>query len=155
MKTRRPLRAMGPRGAAVGVERVVDRELARYVFVVVAADLTEATGHGVESPGLLGDVPRVGVGPAHDAGQRVERRVGELVLVEEGVEGALVAVMPQLRAGHVKGDGAFSARRLHHLAVGDEEELGRRIDEAPDQPGAGDAVHAGLAAGAPPHWFGP
>src|SRR3972149_1280776 len=80
----------------IGVERGVDGNRARHVLVIVPANEPEAAGHSIEPPGLPGDVPGLGVGPADDQRQGAARRVLDPVLLEEGVEGAALTVMPQL-----------------------------------------------------------
>src|SRR5207302_7534532 len=91
---------------AVGVERVVDGQLSSQILVVVADDLAEARGDRVEPPRLAGQLARARVGTPDDLGERVERGVVEPVDGEERVEGAAVAVVPELDAGHVVGPGA-------------------------------------------------
>jgi len=60
-------------GPAVGVERIVHRELQRHVLDVVPAD-------------LAGDVPGLGIGAAHDLAEGAKSRIGQPVLVEKRVE---------------------------------------------------------------------
>src|SRR5712692_312897 len=142
---------LGEPGATIGVEGVVDGELPGHVLEIIAADLAEAAGHRVEPPGLFGDVARVGVGTAYDRCQRLERRIRELVDAKERVEGALRAVVTELRARHVERDSALAARGLSDFILRNEEKLAARIDKALDQPRAGDAIHSGLASGYPLH----
>src|SRR5439155_8390762 len=136
---------------AVGVQRVVDRELALHVLEIIAGDLAEAARHGVETPGFLGDAARVGIGASHDEGEGLERGVRQAVLVEEGIERAALPVMAELDPRDVVRRGALARGRRHHIGVGDEEKLGLLVDEAADEPWAGDPVDAGLRPGDPLH----
>ena len=67
-------------------------------------------------------------------------------LVEHDVEGAEVATMTPEHIVHIKWCSAEPVRDRHHLGGCHEQENGLRVDEAPDQPGAGDAVHLGSRA---------
>src|SRR5207247_4514749 len=73
------------------------------------------------------------------------------VLVEEGIERAALPVMAELDPRDVVRRGALARGRRHHVGVGDEEKLGLLVDEAADEPGAGDPVDAGLRPGDPLH----
>jgi hypothetical protein len=79
--------------------------------------------------------------------------VFQVVFGDEGVEAASVAVVAVLHAGDVIGRGPGLHRHLEHLAAGHVEKLRARVDEAGDQPGAGDAVDLGAFAGDPFHDF--
>src|SRR5262249_16156816 len=93
-------------------------------------------------------------GAVDDPGQQDERRVAvELVLPDEGVERALLAVVAQLDALDVEGDGAFELGDLHHPLGRHEQELGLRVDELPDQPRPGHPVPPHLPARDPLHRF--
>src|SRR5213596_3248871 len=85
--------------AAVRVQRIVRRELTRHIVVVIPGDGLEARGEGVEPCGLRGELARRRIGAAHDKGQRLQRRIVELVLVQERVERAPVAVMASSTPG--------------------------------------------------------
>src|SRR5688572_22390424 len=61
-------------------------------------------------------------------------------LLEKGVEAAKLAVMGELDIGNVVGDRRFFLSDFSHLRGRNVQELGLRIDEAPHEPGAGDAV---------------
>ena len=76
-----------------------------------------------------------------------QHRVGELVAAQERLEAAVAAVVGELDAAHVE------RRRVgrHLVGVVDEHELGVRVDEAADQPGAGGAVDVAVTARRPPH----
>jgi hypothetical protein len=137
--------------AAVGVERVVCRKLLRHVFVVVPGGRLEAGGQGVEPGGLRRQLTRVGVGAAHDQRQRIERRIGQLVLLEKRVERAPLAVVAELDVRHVVRDRALALGDGHHLTRRHEEERRLTVDEAADEPRTRDTVDACFFASHPFH----
>src|SRR5262249_62363487 len=81
---------------AIGVERVVRRELPRHVVMVVLRVRLEPCGQRVEAWGLRSELTRIGIGAAHDDRECTQRRIVELVLLEEGVERALLTMMAEL-----------------------------------------------------------
>jgi hypothetical protein len=62
-------------------------------------------------------------------------------LVQERIEGAMVAMMPQLYAGTVVRSRLLTLGDLRDLAGGNEEEHRLAIDEPADQPRTCDPVH--------------
>src|SRR6185295_5559700 len=72
-------------------------------------------------------------------------------LFEDRLERAAALVMAELDALDVVRDGPFGRRDLVHALARHEQELGLRIDEFPDQPGAGDAIDLDALAGNPLH----
>src|SRR5919201_573264 len=92
-------------------------------------------------------------GVVDDAGKPLERRIAarQVVLAQDCVEAALVAVVAQLGAGNVIRRGALTLGDGEHLVSGRVQELGFGIDEALDQPRAGDAVDLWSFAGDPLH----
>jgi hypothetical protein len=78
-----------------------------------------------------------------DPGEQPHCRVVDLVLVDEHLERAepvAVRVLPARRVVRVR---ALPGRHVEHLVGRDVEELRRRVDEIPDQPGAGDPIGLG------------
>jgi hypothetical protein len=130
---------------AVRVERVVDDPLRSVDLVVVAqTEVAKAFGHGLETP-ALGLVPErvVGVGAVHDLREQGERRVllQQLILPTERVERAVLAAVAELGARGVVRRRALSLRGRGHLLRRHEQKLRVAVDELPDEPRAGDAVH--------------
>jgi hypothetical protein len=68
-------------------------------------------------------------------GQLPERRVAETRAPDQRLEGAVLSLVPELGADRVERD-----RVWRELLGRGEEELGLRVDEAPDEPGRRDAV---------------
>jgi len=140
---------------APGIERVVDHHAVPQHFVVIREVERQALGDGQQAGGLLCQMRRAAVGAAHDQGELQECGVGQTVLVYEGVEAALIAVVATVvsifHAGHVIRCGAGGRRDLHDFAARHIEKLRAFVDEAGDQPGAGDAVDLGPLAGNPFH----
>src|SRR5438128_3610830 len=110
------------RGAAIGIQRVIRRKLLRHVLVVILAHRLKAGGQGVEAPRLGRELARVRVGAAHDARQRLERRIGALVLLLERVKRAALTVVPELHAGDAVGDRAAALGELPYLIRRDKPE---------------------------------
>jgi hypothetical protein len=82
-----------------------------------------------------------GVGSPNDQRERIERRVADPIDFEKRIEAAQLAVMGErLGAGNVVSDGAGRPRHVEHLLGRDIEEGRLRLDKAPDQPWACDAV---------------
>ena len=126
--------------AAPRVERVVDEHSPLQHRVIVGEHRRQSERHGEETRRLRREVERRRVGGADDGRERVERRVGELVLPDERVEAAFG---PDVRIRDVRdvvGGGAVRGGERAHLGVRHVEEFSRRIDEAADEPRAGDAV---------------
>ena len=81
------------------------------------------------------------IGTAHDQRERVERRILDAIDLQKGIEAAQLAVMRErLGAGDVIRRGASFLRDGEYTLGRGEQEFGRGIDKAPDQPWAGDAI---------------
>src|SRR2546426_211757 len=89
-----------------------------------------------------------GVGLIHHAGDALQDRVVEVVLVQHGVERAVSPVMGQPHSRDVKRLRSFRERLVSRRH---EEKFRLRIDVFGNQPGAGHAVHAYLLPGDPFH----
>ena len=81
-----------------------------------------------------------GVRAPHYQRQRAECRVVELVLLEERIERAVVAMVPQLHAGDVIWNRLLALGHLHDVGGGNEEEYRLAVDKSADQPWARNAV---------------
>src|SRR5882757_5511927 len=79
----------------------------------------------------------------------VKRGVSDIEDAYDRIEGATITHMTEVDAFNVVGNGAFLLGDSQDIAWGDINELPERIDEAADQPGAGDAVDLGVLAGYP------
>ena len=93
----------------------------------------------------------VGVGGVDDPGHPQQRGVGEAVLLDDHIERAQVPPVVQGGTRRVERDSGLLPGYFQNLGLGDEEELGLRVDEPGYQPRAGDAVHVHVGAGDPPH----
>jgi len=115
-----------------------------------SAKLADSPSESASSPGLRREFKARRIRAAHDHGQEIERRIGDAVDLEKGVEAAQFAVMRKgLGAGDVISDRAGLPRRLEHKLGRGEQEPGLGVDKAPDQPRAGDAVNLRALAGDP------
>src|SRR3712207_4087899 len=117
--------------------------------VLVVPGHRQSAQDDVQSGGL-GSVEAlvVEVGLVHDLGDPPQHRVGELVPAQDGLEGAVAVVVAEVDPAHVE-----RCRVGRHLAeLGDEHELGVRVEGPADEPGAGGAVDVHPGPGRPPHW---
>jgi len=112
----------------------------------------KAVGDGLQ-PARLGDDVNVGgdVRTMHDLGQPLQGRVGEAVLDHDRLEAAAAGPRGPARRPSRRRDGLLALGDGGHLLVGTLEELSFLVDEAADQPGAGDAIHVGVLPGYPLH----
>src|SRR5947209_6827236 len=87
---------------------------------------------------LRRDIEPVSVRAPHDPRELVECRLPQLVLLEKSIEAAEWTIVGQLDALDVVGNGAGLPGDAWYLGRWNEEELRLAVDEASDQPGAGD-----------------
>src|SRR5882724_163827 len=81
-----------------------------------------------------------GIGAPDDHGEMMQGRIVQPVLLQKGIEAAEWPVVRQLDIRYVVGDSACFGGDRKHLVRRDEQELRRLVDEAHDEPRAGDAV---------------
>src|SRR3989442_1788041 len=139
------------RRSAVRIQGVVRRELLRHVVVVVLGHRREPRRQRVEAGRLRRELPGVGVRAAHNQREGTERRVVELVFLQERVERAALAMMTELHARDVVRDRALAFSNAHHLVLWHEQERRLLVDESADQPGTRDSIDACLLTGDPLH----
>ena len=82
----------------------------------------------------------VGIGGADHGGHAVQRLGVKLEIVKQRVKAALVAAVAEGHALDVKGDRAEPFGNGFDFGRGHEQKAGTGVDEAADQPGAGDAI---------------
>ena len=112
--------------------------------------MRDRPSEAASSPGASGDeIEPGGVGGAHDHRQPHQRRRRQAEFLDHHVEGAAFAAMAPEHVLDVEGRGVESLADRQHLGRRDEQEYGVRIDEAADQPRAGDAVDLRPRAGDP------
>src|SRR5262249_50029943 len=143
---------------AIRIERVVDDPLRRIERVVVLeAEMPEALGNSLEAGAFRLMIKRVvGIGAVDDLAQQHQRRIaGELEFLQDRLERALLAVMPELDVLHVIGNRVETFHLVHHLVDRREDELRVLVDEFPDKPRAGHAVDFYVFAGDPFHGRSP
>src|SRR5260370_6707010 len=121
-------------------------------MVVLAMDHGKAVGDRLEPGSLRRDLD-IGrdIGSVHDQSEPLERRVLQSVLEQDRLKAAAAVDVAQLYSAYVIGMRPFSIGDGQHLRRGHVQELSIWIDEALDQPGAGDSVDAGVFAGHPLH----
>jgi hypothetical protein len=110
-------------------------------------------GDRIQAGALGGRVPVFrDIGRVLDLGQTDRGRIiDELELFDEHVEGALPVPVGVHGAFGVVRVPTLALGEREHLIARDEQELGLRVDESADQPGAGDPVDVGVLSGDPLH----
>src|SRR5215217_5176649 len=133
----------------VGVEAVVEHVGVDRERLVVGQRELHAPNDGVQALGLGAGVLLVHqVGVVDDLGDLAQHGVAqEVVLLEEGLEGAILTSVGESGPDHV--EELSPLRGLRRIA--EEGEGGIRVQEAPYQPDAGGAVHVAPAARGPKH----
>ena len=109
-----------------------------------SAYMRDRPSEAASRPGASGARSRpCRVGAAHDRRQAQQRLGGEAQLLDHGVEGAGLAAMAPEHVLDVERRGVEPLRHGRDLGRRHEQEHGSGIDEAADQPRAGDAVDLG------------
>src|ERR1700716_1740723 len=85
----------------------------------------------------------------------VERRIPDVVDAQDGIERAALALVGEFHAVDVIRDSAGAFGDRNDLILRNVDELRVGIDEAPDQPGTGDAVDLWMFACNPLAWGSP
>lgn len=73
--------------------------------MVILRDRLELGGDGIEPGGLGGELPCVGVGTSYDFREGEQRGIGQLVLVEEGIERTARSMMAKLDVRNIVRNG--------------------------------------------------
>ena len=131
---------------APAVEGVVEQHACLELLEVVAEHARKAERGREEAGRLRREIEPRGVGGAHDRRQTVERRAGEAERLDHRVEGAALALMAPEHAVNVERCGIEALGHRLYLGRGHEQEDGIGVDEAPDEPGTGDAIDLGPRA---------
>src|ERR1700730_12560400 len=124
--------------AEVFVEIVEDRSAASEPFLVAPVRHRDASDQSLDAGGFVpSELAVLQVYVVDDFGDRLERWLGQAGVAEQHLEAAAVALMGEFGLEHVEAQLA-EARRVafarHELKPS------LWVDEAPDQPRAGDAV---------------
>src|SRR6185369_1722737 len=131
----------------VGVEGIEDGPAVPEPRLVLAVRPGDPGDQMLDARGLLTvELLVLQVDVVHDLGERPERLVLQGEGTEHHLEGAEVAVVRELGVEHVE---AKLPRRRRVAACRNELEGGLLVDEASDEPGAGDAVDVDALAGDP------
>ena len=110
-------------------------------MIVVAGQRRQSERDRVQAGGFRREIGPRGVGAAHDQREPRQRRLAfQPEQLEHGVEAAARALVRNLHAFDVERDGAGLLGDFDDLIGIDIENARLRIDEAADQPRAGDAV---------------
>jgi hypothetical protein len=120
--------------------------------MVTDVQQVEALCNGKEATGLGSCVSILGnICAVHDPRQQVERRIIEVVVLNENLERAEAVAVRIRRAGSVIRVCAFALGGSEHLVGWDVDELGLGVDEVLDQPRTRDPVGLRTLAGDPFH----
>jgi hypothetical protein len=121
--------------------------------VVVPLDVEPAKPDGEQPvPGGVGVQLALDVGGVDDLGQAGQGGVSaQVVVLDQDLEGAEAVAVVVAGAGSVEAVGPLCGGDVEHLLLGHVEDLGARVDEAPDEPRAGDPVGLGTGTGNPFH----
>src|SRR5215213_3741053 len=132
----------------VGVEAIVEGVCVPRERQIVGQRELHATYDGVQTLGLGAGVLLVHqVGVVDDLRDLAQHGVVEVVLLEEGLEGAVFPVVGEPCSNHVEELCPLWGFRR----IAEEGEGGIRVYEAPYQPDAGGAVHVAALARGPQH----
>src|SRR5687768_12370464 len=125
-----------------GVEVVEQRTPAIYAFAVVVVPTSDSLYQAGNSSGLRATEPLVlAIDVVNYLTNRDERLVGESETFDECLERAFLAYVREFGLEHVEaklGRATLVATCRHEL------ELRLRVDEAPDEPGARNAIHVDI-----------
>src|SRR5215467_10736076 len=123
------------------IESIIERHRCLELGKVILVHARVSGRRRQQSGALRNKVGPRRVGAAHDLGKVEERLRSEAKLLDHRIERAgLVAMAPE-HALNVERRGIEALRDSRHLRGADKEKDGIGIDEATDQPGAGDAVN--------------
>jgi hypothetical protein len=137
--------------AAPGVEGIVKGEDGLQQFLVIG-DVRAKTERDRQAPRrLCRSFERVGVGCTHDFRQAHKSGVLEAVFLEVCIETAQGNRVGELNPGHIEGNSAFAFRDRQHLCGRHIMNLGVPVDEATDEPRAGESIDLGALTGDPLH----
>ena len=126
---------------APSIERVVHHHALLQHRLIVGEVGGQAERDREQPRGLRRNLGSRGIRTANDDRQPIERRLVQPVVVKEGIEAALFAVVRErLGARDVVGRGTGLLGDGKHLLGRHVDELGILGDEATDQPWTGDAV---------------
>ena len=78
---------------AIGIQRVVNRRLSFEQLVIVLEDEPEAFGDRLQATLFWREILRIGISPSDNWSKSLKRRIGELVLLNYGVEATLRTVV--------------------------------------------------------------
>jgi hypothetical protein len=96
------------------------------------------------------------VGAAHDHGQPIQGWIGQVSVLDKGIEATELALLgKRLSPGNIVGRGTGFAGSRKKPIVRYVDELGIRFDESPDQPWAGDTIDLRTFARDPLHGSSP
>src|SRR3989449_9141121 len=126
---------------APGVERVVDEHAVLEHFVVILVKARQAERDREQPGGLRREIETVRICAAHDDRELPQCRIFlQAEEFQEGIEAAFLAGVGELDVGDIIRLCILFRCNSSYVGRGYVQELGVRVDEAADQPRAGDAV---------------
>src|SRR5260370_13646614 len=136
--------ALTNHGLAVGIEGIVDNPFRRILLMIIlVAQMPEAFGNSVESRSFRLMPERiVGISAIDNFSQQYQSRVrGQVILLEDDLKRAGLALVSQFHALHIIGYRPFLLSNLQHRICWAEDKFGLPIHKLRDEPGAGHSVH--------------
>ena len=134
---------------ALGVERVVDDKLTRKNLVIAEAERAETMRNPTQAFTRGMRLRWARIGGTNDLCQKAQRRVVEAILFENGVEGNILTVMPELTIRHIENSSVPDLRPVSFARQKNKVRAG--IDEFFDQPRASHAIDLYATASDPLH----
>src|SRR5215813_1767166 len=138
-------------------QRVVDRKFVSEPLFVAARTESKSLRDSPQSETLRrGFFLALDVRASDDEPETVQRRIRQVVIFEDRLEGTTLASMVQPHFGEfrsVERNRIFLAGSLEKLLFGHKQEFGSRVNESFDEPGAGHSVHFDVLPCDPSHGF--
>ena len=139
----------------VFVERIVDGELQPQPLFIRQAEGGEAFGHRSQADAFGSDMfLPLDIGGADDPPESMKGRIRQIEILEDGFKGTPISPVIELdlrQARRVVGDRILTTRGRQQFVFWDEQKLGVGIDEALDEPRAGDSIDLDMLACDPTH----
>ena len=127
-------------GDEPAIECVVDHEAVPQHGVIIRNVDRKPQRNRKQTGRLRGKLHTVGIGTPDDRCNPAERWIGEMIILDKGVEGAALAAMGEGDARDIIGNGAGIFRNLENVSGRHVDETRVGVDKSPDQPGAGDPI---------------
>ena len=133
------------------IQRVVDDKFPREDFVIGQPELAEAEGDPLQTRAGRMRIRGRGIRGPHNFAEQLQRRVLQVMVIQQRFKGDPFAAMVKLGAGRIKGRGPQARGFGQYAFRRDKDKLRRGVNEALDQSRTGDAVDFHMLTGDPFH----